>query len=95
MRPKKIQDPVLYALKRSWFCSKNQAKYRGQIWRIDFDDYAHIWLKDNRYLNKGRGSDSYHLARKDRSKPWTTANVYVVKRGEHASKIMMEKNEQE
>jgi|DEB0MinimDraft_6_1074348.scaffolds.fasta_scaffold04141_7 hypothetical protein len=90
MRYFRIEDPKLHNLRRSYIRSRNQAKYRGQCWDIDFDDYVELWSKHDNHERKGRGKDSLHLCRIDTDKGWHLYNVQITRRGEHLSKRMLE-----
>lgn len=90
MHYKRLQDPVLKKLKRSYNCAKNQALYRGQAWHLEFEDYANIWLENDAYLNKGRGKQNCHLSRKDINGAWHKDNVQITRRGEHLRQRMLE-----
>lgn len=93
MRYIRFTDPVLKSLRRSYTRSKCQAKYRGQTWNIEFEEYLEIWRVGEEYLKPGRGKSDFHLGRKDITKGWSVDNVQVLNRGQHLSERMLKQYE--
>lgn len=85
----KTQDPILQQLRLCYSRSKNQAKHRGQLWQLSFDDFVNMWKLDDRYLQRGRGSNNYHMCRIDDVQGWTKSNVQIIRRGEHLKQRML------
>jgi len=86
----RTDDPVQRQLRNNYNRSRNQAKHRGQVWSINFDDYAFLWLANDNYKNQGRQRHNLHLARIDDSGDWDINNVQIVTRGKHLSKRMLD-----
>lgn len=87
-----IENDLRKILRKRFLNARGQARYKGQIWQLDFDDYCEFFLEDQRYLRSGIRTDSYNLCRKDQSGPWSPANCEIRTRGAHASAVMLEKN---
>lgn len=86
------RDKTIKLLKKRFSNARAQARYKGQLWNIQFDDYCDIFLCDPKYLNSGVRPDSYNLCRIDQTGAWSIDNVVVRTRREHCSNLMMEKN---
>lgn len=80
-------------LKRSWSLAKCQAEHRNQCWELDFDTFKNLWIKDDKYKNRGRGSDNFHMRRISIRESWNPNNVEIVTRGKHLSELMIAKNQ--
>jgi len=81
------RDPVRHKL---WLeCQRNraQAKFRGQEWQISIEEFIELWLRDNRYKQRGTGSSDLCMTRKDKHKPWCVDNVKFQTRREHFQEI--------
>ena len=79
------RDPVRHKL---WLeCQRNraQAKYRGQVWEIDEDEFCDIWIEGDRYKKRGRGPHDLCLTRINKNLPWRVDNVQFLTRREHFS----------
>lgn len=63
--------------------SRAQAHFRQEDWQITEQQYIDLWRIDDRYKNKGRGSDDFCLCRIDEEKPWTVDNVEIITRKLH------------
>ena len=71
-------DPDHHRLWRRFLLARNQARYWGQAWSVSWETYRDIMLPH--VNNLGRGLDSYNLIRRDRTQPWTEANVMAAPR---------------
>jgi hypothetical protein len=60
-----------------------QARYRKEEWTLLLEDYIDLWMKDDNYLNKGRGRENVCLTRKDPDLAWSKDNVCIITRAEH------------
>lgn len=79
-------------LRKRFLNARGQARYKGQAWQLEFNDYCDLFLEDQRYLRSGVRPDSYNLCRKDQSGPWSLHNCEIRTRRDHVSAIMLEKN---
>ena len=70
-------------------CQRNraQAKYRGQTWEIDEEQFIELWMKDDRYKRRGKLSNDLCMTRINKNAPWTKDNVYFLTRKEHFQKL--------
>jgi len=89
---KEIEKDLLKTLRRNYILAKCQAEYRQQIWELDFDTFKNLWIENDRYKNRGRGRDNYHMRRIQIDNSWNPNNVEIVSRGKHLSDLMIEKN---
>ena len=66
-----------------WFLvARAQAKTRGEEWLLTFEEYFSMWVKDDRWLLRGRNKDSLCMSRIDMLGPWDTHNVEICTRSE-------------
>ena len=63
--------------------ARAQANFRGEEWSLTEQEYISIWREDDRYLHKGRSSESLCLVRDDLEGPWSMDNIMVITRLEH------------
>jgi len=77
-------DPIEHKKYLNWLQQRNQAKFRGESWQLDFETWKDIWGGD--WHNKGRAADNYCMTRRDDQGPWTADNVEIVTRREHVIK---------
>ena len=70
-------------------CQRNraQAKYRGQVWEIDEEQFIELWMTEDRYKRRGKGSNNLCMTRINKNKPWRVDNVYFPTRKEHFSQL--------
>ena len=64
---------------------KAQARYRGEDYRLTFDDWKDLW-PDNLWLQRGTRVDDLCLSRHDFEDGWYINNVDIMTRREHLSK---------
>jgi hypothetical protein len=76
-------DPVHHDLFYQCQRSRAQARFRGEQWQITEQQYIDLWLKDDRYLRKGRGVDQLCMTLVDPELPWHIDNVKIISRLEH------------
>lgn len=74
-------DPVVHAQHIAWSRARAQAHYRGEGWKLTFEQWVAVW--GDRWPLRGRRSDSLMLDRDDHTQPWSLDNVVVVTRYEH------------
>lgn len=87
-RNKVYTNPIENHLRISYNRSKAQAQYLGQEWDLEWEDYLWIWLENEAWRYKGRGSESLCLGRIDSAKPWTKKNVQLSGRREHLQRLL-------
>ena len=75
-------DPVQHKKYLVWLQQKNQAQFREEGWTIAFDVWVDLW--GDLWHQRGRERGDYCMSRKDWSLPWTTDNVAIITRTEHA-----------
>jgi hypothetical protein len=85
-------DIPIKILRKRFLNARGQARYKGQLWQLTFDDYCILFAEDKKYLRSGINSDSYNLCRIDQNGPWSKNNCEIRTRGAHASTVMLEKN---
>lgn len=73
-------DPVVHQLWLDCQRAKAQAKFRGQEWQIQEQEYVDLWMQDDKHLHKGRSSKKLCMTRIDKTKPWSRHNVQFVTR---------------
>ena len=73
-------DPVLHNLRISCLRAKAQAKFRNEGWELTIEEYTNMWLENDNYKSKGRGSYDLSLQRLDYDLPWSTDNCVIQER---------------
>ena len=76
-------DPIEHQIHEWSMRARSQAWYRGEEWTITDREYIDLWLKDNRYLQRGRSVDDLCLTRLDPDGAWSLDNVHIITRKEH------------
>jgi hypothetical protein len=74
-------DPVVHEKYRAWVQCRNQAQWRGEIWKITFEQWQQMWT--GKWDKRGRSSDALCITRCDMSLPWSEANAIIISRREH------------
>jgi len=74
---------VLGRMRVGWDRMKAQAKYRGELFDLTWEQFQEIW--EGHWHKKGRTVDSLCMTRRDWKGPWTAANIMLVDRREHFS----------
>ena len=77
-------DPVLRKQYRAWVQTRTQAEWRGEIWRIDWAEWQHIWA--GQWHLRGRTAQSLCITRRDMSLPWTLQNAILITRRQHGQR---------
>lgn len=77
-RSRKHSDPKRHSQYRAWQRMKAQAKFRKEPFELSFEDYYTIW--DDKWDQRGRGSDNYCITRITVKKSWNKDNVVIMKR---------------
>ena len=74
----KVQGEIPHQQNLAWQRAKAQAKYRGEVWLLDFEDYQRLWL--GYWERRGRGSNDFVMMREDHEGAWALGNVEVTRR---------------
>lgn len=84
-RPKlwHYRDPIKHQLHTWSMRARAQAMYRGEEWQLTDDEYIDLWLRDDRYQNRGRGLDHLCMTRRDPEGAWSLDNVEIITRDQH------------
>jgi hypothetical protein len=77
-------DPAEHIRYRTWVQQRNQAQWRDEGWTITFDEWKQIWADSGQWDNRGRERGCWCMSRQDWGLPWTTDNVAIITREEHA-----------
>ncbi len=77
-------DPVTHEQYRAWVQTRNQAQYRGEIWRITFEQWQALW--SGKWERRGRKSHNLCITRRDMSLPWSVPNVLLLTRAQHGAR---------
>ena len=77
----KVQGEVPHKQNIAWQRAKAQAKFRGEVWLLAFDDYQRLW--QGVWEFRGRGTQDYVMMREDHQGAWAIGNVMVTRRIEY------------
>jgi hypothetical protein len=92
--PLKLNIPDhLRPLRRAFKVAECQARYRHQEWLLTWDDWLALWLPNDRYLQKGRGANSYSVSRLDLDLPWHPLNVTCETKHDYLLRITPQKTQ--
>lgn len=75
-------DPVKHDKFLKWHQQRNQAKWRGETWAIDFEEFCELWAEHD-WDRRGRRPSDLCMVRKSYELDWTLDNVHIVTRDEH------------
>ena len=81
---------VRVQLRRDWSRSRCQARFRGEEWNLEFEDYYRLWTEDDKYLRKGRHAEQLCLGRWDVEGAWELSNLWLTTNSEFKSKVVKE-----
>ena len=74
-------DEIRHKKYLQWLQQRNQARWRGETWELDFEQWLDIW--GDLWEQRGRAADQYCMTREDPELDWTPDNVTVLTRREH------------
>lgn len=77
-RSKIIKDPIEHAQRLSFVRSRCQARYRDEIWRMNFGQFKRLWAKH--WHLRGRGSKDLVMTRIDPEQAWDIHNCALITR---------------
>lgn len=64
---------------------KAQAKHRGELYTLTFQDFVSVW--GNQFHRRGKSVDSLCMSRRNQTEGWTPDNVVIVSRQQHLVKF--------
>jgi hypothetical protein len=79
------KDPVLRSQHHSFNKIRAQAHFRQEDWALTIDDFFELWR--DRWHLRGRRADNLVMTRRDWDLPWCRANVEIITRYEHISRV--------
>lgn len=78
------KDNYLHRVLRRWYkVAQSQAQYRHQPWLVPWELFRDLWLTNQNYRRRGRGSDQLSFSRLDNTLPWSPDNVTIMTRREY------------
>jgi hypothetical protein len=77
----KVQGEVPHQQNIAWLRAQAQARFRNEVWLLDFDDFQRLWA--GLWQFRGRGSEDYVMTRDDHQGAWVLGNVSVTRRYEY------------
>ena len=77
---------ALKDLNMAFLRARAQAKYRGEDWRLTFDEFVKRWA--GRYAETGIKSDCTVMVRSDPTGAWSFDNTELMQRGENQGRMM-------
>jgi hypothetical protein len=80
----KIQGEIPHQQHIAWHRMRAQAVFRGEPWQFEFNQFQEVW--NSHWHLRGRGSEEYCLVRIDYDLPWSTDNVELIQRRQHAQR---------
>lgn len=60
--------------------SRAQARFRGEIWELSFEEFCEFWNSEFLWVQRGRQPDCLVLSRFDKNLPWKTQNCSITTR---------------
>lgn len=75
-------DPVRRDKYYAWMKHKAQAKFRQEVYLLEFEDWERCWT-DEHWFNRGRHSDNVILTRKSFEEGWYPDNIEIIPRTEY------------
>ena len=77
----KVQGEIPHQQNIAWLRAQAQARFRNEVWLLDFDDFQRLWA--GLWQFRGRGSEDYVMTRDDHQGAWALGNVSVTRRYEY------------
>lgn len=74
-------DEYRHSMYHPWMLAKAQAKFRGDDFELEFDEFFALW--NGKWEYRGRKREDYCLTRIDWKGPWSAKNCVIVTRHEH------------
>lgn len=75
-------DPIRRDKYYAWMKHKAQAKFRGEDYELEFEDWERLW-PDEAWFNRGRGRDCLILSRRDWAGAWSVDNCEIITKLEY------------
>jgi hypothetical protein len=76
-------DEYKHQMYQPWLLAKAQARFRGEEWFLEFEEYYELWKDD--WPNRGRRPEDMCMTRRDPEFAWDKDNAYIITRKEHFS----------
>jgi hypothetical protein len=76
----RIKDPFTHARNLAFHRSACQARFRGEVWSLTFEEFCHFWHSESLWEQRGRKIEALVLTRWDTEKPWDTKNCCIITR---------------
>ena len=73
--------PIRHDKFLKWHQQRNQAKWRGEKWHIDFEEFCELWA--DQWSRRGRRPEDLCMVRKSYDEDWTLDNVHIISREDH------------
>lgn len=68
----------------AWLQCRNQARYRKEPWTLSFEQWLEHW--SGLWHRRGRTSEGLCITRRDGEGAWSTDNVIIITRRQHAQR---------
>jgi hypothetical protein len=67
------KDPLYY----SFYLQRNNARLRGIVWDLEYEEWLKIWKRSKHLYERGKGIGQYVMARYNDKGPYRRGNVYI------------------
>lgn len=71
-------DQVLHEKYKAFVQQRNQARWRGEDWHLEFETWCDLW--QDTWDQRGRLGHEYCMTRRDPNQPWDEHNAIVTTR---------------
>lgn len=75
-------DPLDKQRHLSFLRSQAQARFRGELWQLTYEDYCEFW-NESTFPLRGRSPECLCLCRYDPTGPWSKSNTVQITRANH------------
>ncbi len=73
-------DNFSHERRLSFSRSRAQARFRGEVWELTWEDYKTFWNTEERWNKRGRAPGNLVLTRFNETKPWSKDNSCIITR---------------
>jgi hypothetical protein len=77
-----------HPLKSAYITLKYNAKRRGKVFELTFEQFSSFVVKTNYIKGRGKKKDSYHIDRIDESQGYTSSNIQVLTNTQNMKKYL-------
>lgn len=74
-------DEYRHTMYMPWLKAKAQANFRGETWKLTFDEFYSLWKDD--WSKRGRKAEDMCMTRNDPNGAWDYKNTLIITRHEH------------